>query len=205
VDGAFFSVGERLVRREEARRRRAVRPDELLLLLIGNDWEVKGVETVLRAMALMPDLPLRFLIVGSDAPESFQALARSLGVAERCLWGPPAEDVRDFYAAADVYVCPSREDSFGLPVAEAMASGLAVITSTASGVGWLIEDGVDGFVLREPRDAVTLSRLVQLLHDQPQLRERIGGEGVRTAQGWTWERNAAEVWKLLQGIAERRT
>jgi UDP-glucose:(heptosyl)LPS alpha-1,3-glucosyltransferase len=205
VDAEFFSVSERLAHRDEARRRRRVRADELLLLLIGNDWEVKGVGSVLRAMARMPDLPLRFLIVGCDAPESFQALAKSLGVAEHCLWETPAEDVRDFYAAADLYVCPSREDSFGLPVAEAMASGLAVITSTASGVGWLIEDGVDGFVLQEPLDAVTLSRLVRLLHDQPQLRERIGAAGTRTAQGWSWERNAAEVWKLLKGVAARRT
>jgi glycosyltransferase involved in cell wall biosynthesis len=205
VDAKFFSVGERLARREEARRRRGLRTDELLLLLIGNDWEVKGVGTVLRAMAIMPDLPLRFLIVGNDASESFQAFAKSLGVAERCLWETPAEDVRDFYAVADVYVCPSREDSFGLPVAEAMASGLAVITSTASGVGWLIEDGVDGFVMRDPLDAVTLSRLVRLLHDQPQLRERIAGAGASRAQSWSWERNAAEVWKLLQSVAARRT
>jgi glycosyltransferase involved in cell wall biosynthesis len=201
VDGAFFCPAERQARREEARSRRGVRAQELLLLLIGNDWEVKGVGTVLHAMAQVPDLPLRFLVVGSDAAESFQALAKTLGVSERCMWEGPADDVRDCYAAADVYVCPSQEDSFGLPVAEAMASGLAVITSMSAGIGWLVEDGVDGFVLRDPLDAATLAQLLRLLHGQPELRERIGNAGTRTAQGWTWERNAADAWKLLQSVA----
>ena len=131
VDSVQFSPSNRLSRRPEARLRRKLQPDDFVLLLIGNDWDVKGLATVIRAMAIVPDLPLQLIVVGSDAPLPFEQLSKQLGVSSRCRWEQPSGDVLDCYAAADLYVSPTREDSFGLPVAEAMASGLPVITSTS--------------------------------------------------------------------------
>ncbi|HME13236.1 MAG TPA: glycosyltransferase family 4 protein [Candidatus Acidoferrum sp.] len=197
VDTVLFSPLERLARREQARDRRGFRTGDFVLLLIGNDWEVKGLATILRAMALLGDAPLRLIVVGSDSPQAFQQLAQGLGVFGRCQWEQPSSDVLDFYAAADVYVSPTREDSFGMPVAEAMACGLPVITSSDAGVSELLHDGIDGFVLRDPLDVSTLAKLLRLLHGQPELRERIGHSATQSALAWTWDRNAAAVWKLL--------
>jgi glycosyltransferase involved in cell wall biosynthesis len=200
VETSCFSPSERVARREEARRRRNFQPTDFVLLLIGNDWAVKGLATVLRAMALLPGLPLHLLVVGGESPQLFQQFAKTLGVSRHCLWETPVDEVRDFYAAADMYVSPSREDSFGLPVAEAMASGLPVITSTCAGISGLIRDGIDGFVLADPLDAATLARLFQLSHGQPTLRESVGNAAAIAAQSWTWDRNAASVWELLKAL-----
>ena len=97
-------------------------------------------------------------MVGNDTAETFHARAAQLGLQDRCCWELSSPEVLDLYAAADVYVSPSREDSFGLPVAEAMACGLPAITSVCAGVADYIQDGVDGFVLRDPSDAQTLSK-----------------------------------------------
>ncbi|MGC1491399.1 MAG: glycosyltransferase, partial [Candidatus Acidiferrum sp.] len=113
-------------------------------------------------------------------------------------------DVIDFYAAADVYVSPSREDSFGLPVAEAMACGLPVITSAFAGVADCVHDGLDGFVLRDPCDAQALAQLVERLHENLRLRNEIGEAAAKTILAWTWDRNAAAVWQLLQDAQARR-
>lgn len=202
VDTVQFSTGARLARRAEARRRRNFCDTDLVLLLVGNDWQVKGVPAVLAAIAAKPALPLIFLVVGSEAVDSFREMAARLGVLDRYRSESPRPDAIDLYAAADVYVSPSREDSFGLPVAEAMACGLPVITSIFAGVASLIRDGVDGFVLSDPRDTTALANVFARLHGDESLRRRIGDAAARSAHAWTWDRNAEAVWKLLQTFVD---
>ena len=207
VDTSHFSVAARLARRTEARRRRGFRDEDFVLLLIGNDWRNKGLPTILEAMSALSILPPRLLVVGNDTAESFHARAAHLGLQDRCCWEISSPEVLDFYAAADVYVSPSREDSFGLPVAEAMACGLPAITSVCAGVADYIQDGVDGFVLRDPRDAQTLSRLIRLLLTADL--QRLVGEAASKTIDWDWDRNAeaaenfeGTLWqKCREGVA----
>lgn len=205
VDTSHFSPVARLARRPAARQRRGFRDEDFVLLLIGNDWRNKGLPTMLEALAALPSLPLRLLVVGNDDAKSFRALATQLNVQHRCHWELSTSDVLDFYAAADVYVSPSREDSFGLPVAEAMACGLPVITSVAAGVADYIHDGVNGFVLREPRDAQALAHLIGRLQSEPNLRRNLGEAAARKAIDWNWDRHAKAVWELLAGIPVKTT
>ena len=198
VDTGRFCMSAREERRDQARRNLAFRDTDFVLLLIGNDWRVKGVPKVLEAMAQLPALPLHFLVVGDDAAGAFREKANRLGVLERCHWEAPRPEVMDFYAAADVYVSPSREDSFGLPVAEAMACGLPVITSSQAGVSALLHDGIDGFVPPDPEDTQELARIINRLCGDATLRRIVGEAAARTAQAWTWDRSAAQVWSLLQ-------
>jgi glycosyltransferase involved in cell wall biosynthesis len=204
VDTSHFSVAARIARRTEARQRRDFRDGDVILLLIGNDWRNKGLLTILEAMSALSLLPLRLLVVGNDSAESFRARVVHLGLQDRCRWEISSPDVLDFYAAADVYVSPSREDSFGLPVAEAMACGLPVITSVFAGVADYLHDGVDGFVLQDPRDVETLSRLLRLLYSDADIRARMGSAAARAALEWKWEHNSEAVWRILKGLSVRR-
>ena len=203
VDTGQFSKEARRARRAESRQKRGFRDEDFVLLLIGNDWHNKGLATVLEAMAALTALPIRLLAVGNDDPEPFRRRAVQLGVEGRCRWERSSSEVLDFYAAADVYVSPSREDSFGLPVAEAMASGLPAITSICAGVADYVHDGVDGFVLREPRDPQALALLVERLHSEPELRRNIGEAAAKSMPELNWDRNAAAVWELLQDAAKK--
>lgn len=203
VDTKHFSVSARLARRAEARQRRNFRDEDFVLLLIGNDWRNKGLPTVLEAMAAASLSPVRLLVVGDDTAEFFRARAAQLGLQDRCRWELSIPDVLDFYAAADIYVSPSREDSFGLPVAEAMACGLPAITSVCAGVADYIHDAFDGFILREPRDGQTLSQLINLLQGDSDLRHKIGEAAASSILEWDWNRNAAALWELLKQAKTR--
>ena len=204
VDTAQFSPGARLALRSAARRRRNFQESDFVLLLIGNDWRAKGLDTILRAVHVLQELPIRVLAAGDDSPDSFRETAKSLRISERCHFEPSREDVLDFYAVADLYVSPSREDSFGLPVAEAMACGLPAITSIFAGVSSLLHDGVDSFILREPHDAKTLATMIRALYQQAEWRSRIGQAAAKTALSWTWDRNAAAVWEFLKDLSVRK-
>ena len=198
IDTVQFSIPAKLARRQGARFRRKFSDSDVVLLLIGNDWRVKGLPTVLEAMSKAPDLPLRLIVVGSDAAARFQRSAQQLKIAERCHWESPRPDVIDFYSAADIYVSPSHEDSFALPVAEAMACGLPVITSKFAGVSELIQNERDGLVLSDPTNAAVLADVLRGLHANAAAQSTLGTAAAVTAQAYTWDRNAAEVWKWLQ-------
>src|SRR5579864_9080474 len=204
VDVTQFSPSERLGRREGARAARNIRDADIVLLLIGNDWLNKGLPTILTALAACPDLPFQLLIVGTDANERMHEHAKRLGVHGRCRWEAPQPDAIELYAAADVYVSPSREDAFALPPLEAMACGLPVITSVNNGGSQVITEGVDGFILSDPDDSATLGELLRRLAQWPDLRRRVGENAARTAQQYTWDRNAAVVWEWVQEVYLQR-
>jgi UDP-glucose:(heptosyl)LPS alpha-1,3-glucosyltransferase len=204
VDAARFSPAARLAHRERTRGSRQFHDEDTVLLLIGNDWHNKGLPAILEALARLSDRPVKLLIVGNDAPIESRLMAKRLRVLDRCVWEQSCADILDAYAAADVYVSPSREDSFGLPVAEAMACGLPVITSAFAGISSLVHDGTDSFVLRDPRDVESLAKLIRLLCEQEELRSRMGKAAAKTALEWTWERNAAAAWELLQEASARK-
>jgi UDP-glucose:(heptosyl)LPS alpha-1,3-glucosyltransferase len=205
VDTAVFSVESRLARRAEMRRHYNFAEGDLVLLLIGNDWTVKGLPTLLEAIALRPQLPLRLLVVGSDAVAPFRKLAATVQLADRCRWELPSPDVLRFYAAADVYASPSLEDSFGMPVAEAMACGLPAITSTLAGVSALVDNNVNAYVLPDPRDAQVLAALLNTIYANTALRQEVGSAAARKAREWTWDIAAAQVWQLLNAAMARKS
>ncbi len=204
VDTTQFSPSARLALRAEARLQRKIQETDFVLLLIGNDWRVKGLDTVLRATSTLRELPILVIAAGDDSPEAFRKTAKSLGIAERCHFEPSREDVLDFYAAADLYVSPSREDSFGLPVAEAMACGMPAITSMHAGVANLIHDGKDGFILRQVDDFQRLAQLLRQLHEDEILRTNAGDAAAETARQWTWDRHADDVWELLKDAVGKK-
>jgi glycosyltransferase involved in cell wall biosynthesis len=164
----------------------------------GSPLNNKGLPAVLEAMSVQLEVPAKLIIVGDDPTSASRELAQSLGVFDRCSWEPAMGDILDAYAAADLYVSPSREDSFGMPVAEAMACGVPVITSALAGISSLLHDEVDSFVLRNPQDSKTLANLIRMLYEHSELRSRMGQVATNVSQGRTWERNAAAVIQLLQ-------
>jgi glycosyltransferase involved in cell wall biosynthesis len=216
IDTLQFSLPARLALRQGARFRRKFADDELVLLLIGNDWRVKGLPEVLEAMATLRELPLRLIVVGSDDAAYFQRTAQQLGIADRCRWESPRADVIEFFAAADIYVSPTKEDSFGLPVAEAMACGLPVITSKFAGVSELIQNNRDGLILSDIHSSTpdshsapssnppALVSLLRKLHADSTLRKNLGESAAIAAQNWTWDRNATEIWDWLQANTQTR-
>ena len=111
---------------------------------------------------------------------------------------PLRRDVEYYYSAADAYVGPSLQETFGLPPAEAMACGLPVITTRMAGVSEIIQHGVDGLVLENPTDAATLSAWLSRLKKDVDWRNRMGEAAVVAVAQFTWERNAALIRQLIE-------
>jgi glycosyltransferase involved in cell wall biosynthesis len=206
VELSIFNPEACSCRRTEARRRLQLEEQDFVLLLIGNDWKKKGVDTLLEAAARCLDLPCKVLIVGHDDRVPYDRIICDLGLRARVRFVEPSKDVVQFYAAADAYTGPSLHDSFALPPAEAMACGLPVITAINNGGSEMITDGVDGFLLHDPKDPEELSETIRKLYENPPLREEVGRKAAIVAKEFTWERNAQQVFEFLENakIGKRR-
>jgi len=204
VELHIFNPEARLIRRAQSRHRLKFEEQDFVVLLIGNDWKKKGLDTLLAAAARCLDLPCKVLVVGRDDHVPYERVIRRLGLQSRVRFVEPSEDVLQFYAAADAYAGPSLHDSFALPPAEAMACGLPVVTTENNGGSEMITDGVDGFLLHSPQDPDELSNKIRALYENPRLREEVGRKAAIVAKKYDWERNAQQVHEFLQGVWVRK-
>jgi D-inositol-3-phosphate glycosyltransferase len=188
-------------------------PPEPLLLHVGRLQPIKGLQTLLEAMALL-DGGARLLIVGGDQDEPDDGHAArlrrrvaALGLAERVRFlGPQAQHrLPLLYAAADATVMPSYYESFGMVALEAMACGSPVVASRVGGLATTVRDGLTGYLVPEG-DPVALAERVRALLADPAERARLGREAVRWAAEHRWPCVAEAVCRLyseLQPAASR--
>jgi UDP-glucose:(heptosyl)LPS alpha-1,3-glucosyltransferase len=205
VDANHFSPVALSAMRDRYRQEWKILPHDFVVLLIGNDWRNKGVKTLLQLGAQCKDLPLRLLVVGQDEQAPFRAETERLGIAERVQLFASAQDVRIFYAAADVLVAPSLEDSFNLPVLEAMSCGLPVIVSPAAGMSDWLSHGTDAIVLKDPENARELADAVRFLAMNPPHRNAIASNASQTAKSFTWDAHASALRKLMVAAATKKS
>ena len=149
--------------------------------------------------------PVHLLVVGNpEQAEEYQAHCRRLGLAECVHFLGRQADMPPVYAAADMLVHPTREDSFGMVVLEAMAQGLPVIVSRAPFCGLSAELAVDEAVLlHDPYSVDELAAALQnLLDDAPQ-RAALAEVGRKVAERYDWAIQAQRYEQLyFQLLAE---
>ena len=204
VDTVIFNSEARLARRSVSRQSLKLDDSDFVVLLIGNDWKKKGLNQLLRALAII-EIPIQLLVVGKDDPGLYRSALRQLRLDDRVRFPAPCADVLSFYAAADAYVAPSLEDAFGLPILEAMACGLPVIASVQAGASENIVDGTTGYLLRDPMNHVELSDLIRRLVGDTSAAQKLGAAAVQYVQASvSWDRNAAATREFLENSLASR-
>jgi UDP-glucose:(heptosyl)LPS alpha-1,3-glucosyltransferase len=204
VDADFLSPARRLALRSAARQHFALSAGEFVFLLIGNDFKNKGLGALLCALNKLPEFQWRLLVVGRDERALYDRLIREYGITDRVNFLSPSPDVLQFYAAADAYVGPSLQDSFGMPVLEAMSCGLPVVCSSRAGVSEIVTSGADGITLRDPQNGEEIAASLRSLLADPELGRRLGEQARLTAQKHTWNRNAQRAWEWLQEVLREK-
>ncbi len=137
--------------RFEIRRALGWAPEDLVIGYVSRIAPEKNVDYLADALVLVASQRpgVRVLLVG-DGP-SRAALESRIGSFARFVGYRKGEDLADHYAAADIFAFPSRTETFGNVVLEAMASGLPVIGVRAGGVGETVQSGTTG-ILVDPSD-----------------------------------------------------
>jgi len=153
-------------------------------LFVGAHTEAKGPHLAVEALAQLPDRA-SLTLVGFTTPspylDALQALPARLGVADRVTFlGPvPQDRLMEAYAAHDALVFTSTApEGFPITIQEAMAMGMAVVTSLTGGHAEYIEDGVNSLVF-ETGDSGSLARAMARVMDDPGRAARLAATGRR--------------------------
>jgi glycosyltransferase involved in cell wall biosynthesis len=201
VDTAEFEPGN--VDGSAARRSYGFRPDDLVLVSVGNLNPQKGHEYLLRAVGLLrrEGHRARALVVGASH-ETHVAYERELHrlcgrlrleVGQDVVFAGALDDVRPALAAADIFVLSSVPRSEGVPTAaeEAMMMHLPVVATNVGGVSELVEHGVSGFVV-PPLDARALAGAIVDAAD-PAVRAAMGARARERAVSLCSTEHCAQV------------
>lgn len=180
VDSEIFSPKHR----DDEMRNRLTNgnPDKTLLIFVGRlapEKQIEQIKPVLEAvpnthLAIIGDGPFRSKLekIYKDMPVTFAGYLEG-------------QELSAAYCAADIFTFPSAIETFGLVVAEAMATGLPVVTSRVGGIPELIENGENGYIF-EPNDIEQMIAYVKDLSDNQQKCLQMGQAAHQSVQHLTW-------------------
>ncbi len=208
--GEFYPI-----ERDLARKQLKLPPDEFIVLQLGRMVPRKGVDNVVRGVALLKrkyNVPARLLIVGgeSDDPDPrrtpeigrLQKIAAAEQIKDRILFaGRQARDrLKLFYSAADVFVTTPWYEPFGMTPLEAMACGTPVVGAQVGGIQYSVRDGETGYLV-PPRAPDALAERLAYLYADPEHRRVLSRRALAHVNAhFTWNIVARRIAALYDEV-----
>lgn len=207
------------IKKSAARSALGLATDQRILLQLGRMVPRKGIDTVVRALALLKArhgiAPLLLIVGGerddpdpSATPEigRLLALAHDLGVASQVRpMGRRSRNVlRLFYSAADLFITTPWYEPFGITPVEAMACATPVIGANVGGIKFSVRDGETGYLV-PPDDPDAIAERAAHLYAHPPLLQLFRRQAVRRANDlFTWDRVTRAIADLYEDVVHDR-
>lgn len=147
--------------REVFRQTYGLQDKQKLILQVCSNYELKGVDRSLQAIAALPDevrKDIVFFVVGQDSPDKMQELAQKLRISEQVRFFGGRDDIAQFMLGADLMLHPARHEAAGIVILESLVSLLPIIVSGTCGYAPYVKEARAGIVLDEPYDQNAYNR-----------------------------------------------
>lgn len=179
--------------------------DGTLCLLVARNPMRKGLPTVLQALASLPE-DVRLMVVGANAASRESVARAPESVRARVHLVAETSQVVPYYQAADLYVHPTLNDSFGMAPLEAMSFGLPVILSPAPWCGFAqyVQPDAEALVLSHPEQADELAQAIERVRTDADLRERLRSGAMDVSARHAWPEVARRYLQLYADILLER-
>ena len=182
--------------------------EDIVLGFVGRFARIKNLEMLISAFQrLSRDYPeVRLMLVGDgELRQSLDSLVDSLGLRRRVLFTGWQRDLLTVYAAMDAVVMSSLNEGTPVAIVEAMAAALPVVATNVGGVADLIDDGLDGLLVRSG-DIEALHKSMAIVAANPALRLELGNAARnKIRKRFAPERLVADISALYRdGLAEKR-
>ena len=174
--------------------------DDFIVLSVGELNENKNQKTILKAISLMNDSKVHYILCGKgDQLENLKRLTTELHLEKQVHFLGYRKDVVDICSQADVYVMPSLRE--GLPVAslEAMYCGLPLVTSNIRGLCDVMENGKSGYMF-QPNDWKGFAKGIKTLMRNSEKREKMGKWNKEKVKPFCVEETKKEVVEVITGL-----
>ncbi|MCW1718688.1 glycosyltransferase [Pseudoalteromonas sp. A3] len=192
--------------RDEARAKLNLKGNEIYTIIVGTVCERKGQVDLIKAIELLEDETVvgsRFAVIGdrkSDYSDTLHEAYKKLPAErqKKIAIIPETRDVGLYYAAADIFVCCSRIESFPRVIQEAMHCGLAIVTTPVFGIAEQVKDEVSA-LFYGPGDVEELSiKLSKIIINTPKRKSLITGAKYHLKRLPNYESMVKNYSKLIQ-------
>ena len=175
--------------------------EEFVILYISNNFRLKGLLTLVKSLGELKKVGMDFkvLIIGRGNEAPYRKLAKKLGCIDNLLFLGHVGEIEKYYAASDLYVHPTFYDSCSLVTTESLASGLPVITTVFDGASGIMEDGRDGFVMRDPKNYTALAEKISLFFND-EFRQKVSIAAREKAEKYPAEKNCEEIIEIYKEV-----
>lgn len=171
-------------------------PEDPLLLYVGRLGAEKEIERIKPILAAIPNA--RLALVG-DGPNR-QVLEEHFAETPTYFVGYlQGVDLASAYASADAFVFPSRTETLGLVLLEAMAAGCPVVAARSGGIPDIVTDGVNGYLF-DPADEDGAIAATRRLFANPQERETLRQNARAEAENWGWDAATRQLRRYYQAV-----
>ncbi|MEE1279514.1 MAG: glycosyltransferase family 4 protein [Oscillospiraceae bacterium] len=165
-------------KREEKRAELKLNDTDVALISAGDLNKNKNNAAIIRAIASLNNPKIKYFLCGiGPEKEALEALSKQLGISDQVIFLGYRSDIKQLYAAADVFVMPSFREGLSRSMMEAMASGLPCVASEIRGNVDLIENGKNGYLCPAADDSA-FSKAIENLANSPELRLKISKENL---------------------------
>jgi glycosyltransferase involved in cell wall biosynthesis len=175
---------------------------EKVVLSVGAVQTRKNIARLVEAFETL-DASWRLVLAGSfgyGSAEIRHRIAKSPAASRIDVLGyVSAADLARWYMQASIFAFPSLDEGFGMPLLEAMAAGIPILTSSVSA---LPEVAGDAALLVDPRDSDALGTALRRLADDTALREDLTRKGFTRVSAFTWEKAVRETWDVYRNLLD---
>lgn len=189
--------------------------DDRVILQLGRMVPRKGVDSVIRAIALLHrvhGIDAKLLVVGgeSDHPDPLitpeigrlQAIAEAESISDRVIFAGRCNRrmLRYHYSAADIFVTTPWYEPFGITPVEAMACGIPVIGAAVGGIKTTVCNGKTGFLV-PPHNPAAVAERIAYLYANPERLKALGESGLKRANDqFTWAKVTERIAHLYETV-----
>lgn len=178
--------------------------NQLSILFIGRLIKVKGVDILIRALPIIKKtIPNIHLFIAGDGSQckKLKHLTMKLGVAENTtfLGFISGNDKLEMFRSANIFVIPSRFESFGITALEALAAGVPIIASNVGGIPDILDNNKYGMLVESDNSEALAQCIVKLANDL-ELRNKMIEAGKRRAKDFSWNDVAKETIRLYYSL-----
>ena len=174
--------------------------ESVMILYVGRFIEGKGVDFLLNACKGISEDTVLYAVGGKCTDEYLKIMASTGFKNVHYIDFLVLDKLKEYYMAADIFVLPTRGDTWGLVINEAMSMGVSVITTTDCVAGnQLIEDGENGFLVKTDDIDMLHSRL-EMLINSPEKRKKFADKAFKIIKDYTFENMAFVINESLKKL-----
>ena len=195
--------------RKDLRADFGIAPDEAVILFVSMNFDIKGLDSLMAGLSRFKSShsveKWRLLVVGKGEQRKYKKLAADLDIGENILFAGivPRERLKSYYLASDFFAMPSKFDTFGMTVLEAMAASLPVVISANVGAKDIVRDGINGFIILDTSNPDEMAARIGVLMNR-RARETMALQAFKTAQENSWEAAADRVKRVYDMILTKK-